>query len=97
MSGDSKFAGRGKRGKGGAVAEETADAPAVAPDDDGIEEQEYQPTEADGGMFGDVPAKKAKNFWPSAKTGVPSCPGDRLGLDPKVSFTLDDSYFKLLM
>ena len=67
MSGDSKFAGRGKRGKGGAVAEDTADAPAVAPDDDGIEEQEYQPTEADGGMFGDVPAKKAKNFWPSAK------------------------------
>ena len=29
---------------------------------------EYTPTEADGGMFGDgPPAKKAQNFWPSAK------------------------------
>lgn len=29
---------------------------------------EYEPTEADQGMFGDgPPAKKAENFWPSAK------------------------------
>lgn len=28
---------------------------------------EYQPTEADGGMFGGAPAKKAQHFWPSAK------------------------------
>ena len=67
MSGDSKFAGRGKRGKGGTEPEESTAASAVDVADDGIEEQEYQPTEADGGMFGDVPAKKAKNFWPSAK------------------------------
>ena len=31
-------------------------------------ETEFQPGEADGGMFGDgPPAKKAKHFWPSAK------------------------------
>jgi ATP-binding cassette subfamily B protein len=30
-------------------------------------EPEYVPTEADGGMFGDTPAKKAEQFWPSAK------------------------------
>ncbi|WP_394941770.1 ABC transporter ATP-binding protein [Psychromicrobium sp. YIM B11713] len=44
----------------GALATEVAD-------DDDFEEEEYKPTEADGGMFGDVPAKKAKAFWPSAK------------------------------
>lgn len=35
-------------------------------DDDFIEE-EYKPSEADGGMFGAMPAKKAQHFWPSAK------------------------------
>lgn len=30
-------------------------------------EEEYRPTESDGDMFGGVPAKKAKHFWPSAK------------------------------
>ena len=28
---------------------------------------EYTPTEADGGMFGGAPAKKAEHFWPSVK------------------------------
>lgn len=28
-------------------------------------EYDFTPGEADGGMFGDVPAKKAQNFWPS--------------------------------
>ncbi len=36
-------------------------------DDEDFVEEEYVPSEADGGMFGDVPAKKAKEFWPSAK------------------------------
>ena len=30
-------------------------------------EVEYLPTEADGDMFGGAPAKKAQQFWPSAK------------------------------
>lgn len=30
-------------------------------------EEEFRPSEADGDMFGGVPAKKAKHFWPSAK------------------------------
>jgi ATP-binding cassette subfamily B multidrug efflux pump len=30
-------------------------------------EAEYVPTEADGDMFGGAPAKKAQQFWPSAK------------------------------
>ncbi|WP_395401825.1 ABC transporter ATP-binding protein [Arthrobacter sp. UC242_113] len=39
---------------------------AVLEDDDFVEE-EYKPGEADGGMFGAMPAKKAQHFWPSAK------------------------------
>jgi ATP-binding cassette subfamily B multidrug efflux pump len=38
----------------------------VLEDDDFVEE-EYKPGEADGGMFGAMPAKKAQQFWPSAK------------------------------
>ena len=34
---------------------------------DDFVEEEYKPTEADGGMFGAMPAKKAEHFWPSAK------------------------------
>ncbi len=30
-------------------------------------DEEFRPSEADGDMFGGVPAKKAKHFWPSAK------------------------------
>jgi ATP-binding cassette subfamily B multidrug efflux pump len=29
--------------------------------------EEYKPTEADGGMFGGTPSKKAEHFWPSVK------------------------------
>jgi ATP-binding cassette subfamily B protein len=36
-------------------------------EDDDFVEEEYKPSEADGGMFGAMPAKKAQNFWPSAK------------------------------
>ena len=46
------------------------DAPATEaaePEDDDFVEEEYKPSEADGGMFGAMPAKKAQNFWPSAK------------------------------
>ncbi|RAM38451.1 ABC transporter ATP-binding protein [Arthrobacter globiformis] len=42
-----------------------AEAP-ILEDDDFVEE-EYKPGEADGGMFGAMPAKKAQHFWPSAK------------------------------
>ena len=51
-----------------AEAKDAAAAGAViAVDDDDIEETEYTPGEADGGMFGNLPAKKAKAFGPSAK------------------------------
>lgn len=30
-------------------------------------DEEYTPTDVDGGMFGAPPAKKAEHFWPSAK------------------------------
>lgn len=50
----------------GTLTEETAADPAALADDDFVEE-EYKPSEADGGMFGAMPAKKAQNFWPSAK------------------------------
>ena len=39
---------------------------AVVEDDDFYEE-EFTPSEADGDMFGGMPAKKAQHFWPSAK------------------------------
>ncbi|NUP75034.1 MAG: ABC transporter ATP-binding protein, partial [Sinomonas sp.] len=37
----------------------------LAPEE--VEEEEYRPSEADGGAWGAMPAKKAKNFGPSAK------------------------------
>ncbi|MGW9413028.1 ABC transporter ATP-binding protein [Arthrobacter cupressi] len=49
-----------------AAEAENESAAASAVDDDFVEE-EYTPGEADGGMFGNLPAKKAKAFWPSAK------------------------------
>lgn len=48
---------------------ETTD-PAATPEvleDDEFFEEEYKPSEADGDMFGGMPAKKAEHFWPSAK------------------------------
>jgi ATP-binding cassette subfamily B multidrug efflux pump len=45
---------------------QAANEAAVLEDDDFVEE-EYKPGEADGGMFGAMPAKKAQHFWPSAK------------------------------
>lgn len=46
----------------------TAPTPGAAADAEAqVLEEEYKPTEADGDMFGGVPAKKAKHFWPSAK------------------------------
>jgi ATP-binding cassette subfamily B multidrug efflux pump len=36
-------------------------------EDDDFVEEEYKPGEADGGMFGAMPAKKPQHFWPSAK------------------------------
>ena len=50
-------------------ATETTD-PAATPEameDDDFFEEEYKPSEADGDMFGGMPAKKAEHFWPSAK------------------------------
>ncbi|KRE50528.1 multidrug ABC transporter ATP-binding protein [Arthrobacter sp. Soil736] len=42
-------------------------AEATELEDDDFIEEEYKPSEADGGMFGAMPAKKAQHFWPSAK------------------------------
>lgn len=46
----------------GAAAEAQAEAVAEA-----FDEEEYQPTEADGHWPGAAPTKKARHFWPSAK------------------------------
>ncbi|MFK4297967.1 ATP-binding cassette subfamily B multidrug efflux pump [Arthrobacter sp. GAS37] len=57
-----------KAAREAAEAKDAAAAGAVtAVEDDDIEEAEYTPGEADGGMFGNLPAKKAKAFGPSAK------------------------------
>jgi ATP-binding cassette subfamily B multidrug efflux pump len=46
----------------GAAAEAQAEAVAGT-----FDEEEYQPTEADGDWMTGTPAKKAQHFWPSAK------------------------------
>jgi ATP-binding cassette subfamily B multidrug efflux pump len=48
------------------IQSQTATEAPVLEDDDFVEE-EYKPGEADGGMFGAMPAKKPQHFWPSAK------------------------------
>ncbi|RDV11229.1 ABC transporter ATP-binding protein [Arthrobacter sp. RT-1] len=45
----------------------TDPAEAGLADEDEFLEEEYKPSEADGDMFGGMPAKKAEHFWPSAK------------------------------
>ncbi|GAA5190051.1 ABC transporter ATP-binding protein [Arthrobacter gyeryongensis] len=65
------WAAKAEAAKAAREAAEAKDAAAVgavtAVEDDDIEETEYTPGEADGGMFGNLPAKKAKAFGPSAK------------------------------
>ncbi|BAS13811.1 uncharacterized ABC transporter ATP-binding protein Mb1303c [Arthrobacter sp. Hiyo8] len=65
------WAAKAEAAKAARDAAEVKDADAAgavtAVDDDDIEETEYTPGEADGGMFGNLPAKKAKAFGPSAK------------------------------
>ena len=56
-----------KKGSGPADSSTKAANEAAVRDDDDFVEEEYTPGEADGGMFGAMPAKKAQNFWPSAK------------------------------
>ena len=58
------------RKKDSTAADQAAPESAVtAPDldDDDFVEAEFTPSEADGDMFGGIPAKKAQHFWPSAK------------------------------
>ncbi|MEO7018011.1 MAG: ABC transporter ATP-binding protein [Leifsonia sp.] len=47
----------------------TRDSRETAPEIEGFEDEalDYQPSEADGDMWGGTPAKKAQNFWPSLK------------------------------
>ncbi|WP_028266253.1 ABC transporter ATP-binding protein [Arthrobacter sp. MA-N2] len=68
------WAAKAEAAKAARSARETAEAKdadaagaVIVADDDDIEETEYTPGEADGGMFGNLPAKKAKAFGPSAK------------------------------
>lgn len=43
-------------------------------------EYEYEPTEADGDMFGGTPAKKAEHFWPSFKRLIGLLRPERVGM-----------------
>jgi ATP-binding cassette subfamily B multidrug efflux pump len=49
------------------AAASAADSAEILEEDDDFFEEEYKPSEADGDMFGGMPAKKAEHFWPSAK------------------------------
>jgi ATP-binding cassette subfamily B multidrug efflux pump len=68
MSADKKGASRepAARQDAAKLQSQTATEAPVLEDDDFVEE-EYKPGEADGGMFGAMPAKKPQHFWPSAK------------------------------
>ena len=65
---------------GKAPHEAPAETPAGAPEEDFYEE-EFTPGEADGGMFGAVPAKKAQHFWPSAKRLMGLLKPERAGIE----------------
>ncbi|MFZ4894924.1 ABC transporter ATP-binding protein [Plantibacter sp. Mn2098] len=52
---------------GAGIDQQAAQQTALVDDEEALIEDEYTPTEADGGMFGETPAKKAQHFWPSAK------------------------------
>ncbi|MFE4541405.1 ABC transporter ATP-binding protein [Arthrobacter sp. NPDC056727] len=56
-----------KKGSGPAESSTKAANEAAVLEDDDFVEEEYKPGEADGGMFGAMPAKKAQQFLPSAK------------------------------
>jgi ATP-binding cassette, subfamily B, multidrug efflux pump len=64
MSADKK--GTSQNPAESSTSAQAASEAAVLEDDDFVEE-EYKPGEADGGMFGAMPVKKAQHFWPSAK------------------------------
>jgi len=46
---------------------DTSQAPELNAMEEELLEPEFTPSEADGDMFGGTPAKKAEQFWPSAK------------------------------
>ena len=58
--------------------------------DDGEEfvEEEYKPSEADGDMFGGVPAKKAKHFGPSARRLMGLLKPESLGIGVVVALVV---------
>lgn len=64
-----------------------SDSPDVLEDDDFFEE-EYKPSEADGDMFGGMPAKKAEHFWPSAKRLMGLLKPEALGIYAVVALVL---------
>lgn len=84
MSGQDQQKKRGWAAKAEAAkaakASAAADVATEAMEDEDFAEEEYVPTEADGGMFGDVPAKKAKAFWPSAKRLMGLLKPERIGV-----------------
>jgi ATP-binding cassette subfamily B protein len=65
MSTNEKLSARSPEGD--QAQAEDASATDLLEDDENFVEEEYVPGEADGGMFGAVPAKKPEHFWPSAK------------------------------
>ena len=88
MSGQDQQKKRGWAAKAEAAkaakASAAADVATEAMEDEDFTEEEYVPTEADGGMFGDVPAKKAKAFWPSAKRLMGLLKPERIGVSSQV-------------
>lgn len=51
----------------GTSSADTQQAPEITGTEDELLDPEFVPSEADGDMFGGAPAKKAQQFWPSAK------------------------------
>ena len=69
------------------AGEAEADKTAIPADEEFFEE-EYRPSEADGDMFGGMPAKKAQHFWPSAKRLMGLLKPEALGICIVVALVL---------
>lgn len=58
---------RSSKATQGGTSQGSTQAPELGAMEEELLEPEFTPSEADGDMFGGTPAKKAEQFWPSAK------------------------------
>lgn len=82
--------GPGRKGRNKNVKDSSvSDAPMKAAEDaDVVDDASFVPGEADGDMFGGMPAKKAEHFWPSVQRLLGLLRPERLGLAAVVALVV---------